>query len=210
MLNRRTLVKAIYLTTQAKDYMKKNNRKTSTSKRSQSQRSRRSSEDQGNMETDLHELFLDDLADVYNAENQLVKALPKLARAAQTPELKEAFELHFRETQQQAKRIEQVARLLGESLKRKKCKGMEGLIEEGKEMMEEMEDSSALDAALIGAAQKVEHYEIATYGTLCTWAELMGHDQALQLLKRNLSEEEATDEKLSQIAESVANVKAQR
>jgi len=116
--------------------------------------------------------------------------------------------MHVEETRGQIARIEQVARVLGESLKRKKCKGMEGLIEEGQEMMEEKEDSSALDAALIAAAQKVEHYEIATYGTLCTWAELMGHREALKLLKQTLSEEEATDQKLTEIAESVANVKA--
>jgi ferritin-like metal-binding protein YciE len=183
-------------------------RKSSTGNRkAASNRQQKQSSMEGN---ELHELFLDDLADIYNAENQLVKALPKMAKAAQSEELREAFETHLEETRGQIARIENVVRVLGESLKRKKCKGMEGLLEEGKEMMEEKADSPALDAALIAAAQKVEHYEIATYGTLCTWAELMGHREALNLLKQNLSEEEATDEKLTEIAESVANIQADR
>jgi ferritin-like metal-binding protein YciE len=156
----------------------------------------------------LHELFLDELADIYNAEKQLTKALPKMAKAAQSQELKEAFETHLEETENQISRLEQATKALGETLKRKKCKGMEGLLEEGKEMMEEKDDSSALDAALIASAQKVEHYEIASYGTLCNWAEMMGHREALELLKQNLAEEKATDEKLTEIAESTANQQA--
>ena len=201
--------------------MARNNRKSSSGNRSSNRNSRppqrrqqmqgrRQQPDQSMEENPLHELFLDDLADVYNAENQLVKALPKFAKAAQSEELREAFETHLEETRGQIARLEEVVRILGESMKRKKCKGMEGLIEEGKEMMEEKEDSPALDAALIAAAQKVEHYEIATYGTLCTWAEIMGHREALQLLRENHGEEEATDQKLTEIAESVANIRAER
>jgi ferritin-like metal-binding protein YciE len=158
---------------------------------------------------DLHELFLEELADIYNAEKQLTKALPKMAKACNADELRKAFETHLEETEEQMTRLEEVANGLEEKLKNKRCKGMEGLLEEGEEMMEEMEDSSALDAALIAAAQKVEHYEIASYGTLCAWAERMGHSSALRLLKQTLEEEEATDEKLTEIAESLANVEAQ-
>jgi ferritin-like metal-binding protein YciE len=158
---------------------------------------------------ELHELFLDELADIYNAEKQLTKALPRMAKAAQTPELRQAFETHLRETENQIKRLEQAAEALDESLKRKKCMAMEGLLAEGKEILEEQKGSSALDAGLIAAAQKVEHYEIATYGTLCRWAELMGHTEALNLLKQNLAEEKSTDEKLTQVAERTANVQAQ-
>lgn len=185
--------------------MKKSNKSKSMPRRQSKQRE--SNEGSNN---ELHELFLEDLADVHNAEKQLLKALPKMARAAQSPELREAFEMHLTETENQISRIEEAVESLGESLKRKKCKGMEGLIEEGEEMMEEKADSPAIDAALIAAAQKVEHYEIATYGTLCTWAELMGHEEALQLLKENLAEEEAADKKLTGIAESAANQMAQQ
>jgi len=160
-------------------------------------------------QNDLHELFLDELADIHNAEKQLTKALPRMAKAAQTPQLRQAFETHLRETENQIKRVEQAAEALDESLKRKKCKAMEGLLEEAKEILEEQKGTSALDAGLIAAAQKVEHYEIATYGTLCRWAEMMGHTEALNLLKQNLAEEKATDEKLSQVAEQTANVQAQ-
>jgi ferritin-like metal-binding protein YciE len=159
--------------------------------------------------TELHQLFLDELADIYNAEQQLVKALPKMAEAADSDELREAFESHLQETKNQISRIEQAVESLGESLPRKKCKGMEGLLEEAREIMEEKEDSAALDAALIAEAQKAEHYEIAVYGTLCTWAELMGHDEALQLLKESLNEEEMADKKLTDIAETVANLEAE-
>ena len=160
-------------------------------------------------QNDLHELFLDELADVHNAERQLTKALPKMAKAAQTPELRQAFETHLRETENHINRLDRAVQALDESLKRKKCKAMEGLIEEAKEILEEQKGTSALDAGLIAAAQKVEHYEIATYGTLCRWAEMMGHTEALNLLKQNLAEEKATDDKLSRIAEQTANVQAQ-
>src|SRR5205085_8024375 len=122
-----------------------------------------------------------------------IKALPKLAKAACSQELQEAFRTHLEETEQHATRLEEVFKTLGETMERKKCKAMEGLIEEGEEVLEEFEDSEALDAALISAAQKVEHYEIATYGTLCTWAELMQHEEALSLLQENLNEEKQAD-----------------
>ena len=132
-----------------------------------------------------------------------------MAKAAQSPELREAFESHLKETEEQAQRIEQAMESLGKSLQRKKCKAMTGLLAEGKEMMDEYEDDPALDAVLIAAAQKVEHYEIASYGTLCEWAEQMGHNEALDLFKQNLEEEKAADEKLTTIAESAANLQAE-
>ncbi len=161
------------------------------------------------MNSALHELFLDELADVYNAEQQIAKALPKMAKAAKSPELREAFNTHLEETEEQISRLEEVAESLGEKLKGKKCKAMEGLLAEGKEIMEEQKDSAALDAGLILAAQKVEHYEIASYGALCAWAQSMGHDDAFDLLKQTLDEEKTTDEKLNQLAESL-NAEAQQ
>jgi len=161
------------------------------------------------MDNDLHELFLDELADVYNAEQQLTKALPKMAKAAESDELREAFESHLEETQTHVTRLEEAVEKLGESLKRKTCAAMKGLVEEAQELMKEQKDSSALDAALIAAAQKVEHYEIASYGTLCAWAKQMGHDDALELLNETLEEEKAADEKLTSIAESIANTRAE-
>jgi ferritin-like metal-binding protein YciE len=163
----------------------------------------------GGMDNELHELFLDELADVYSAEQQLTKALPKMAKAAESEELRQAFEMHLEETQHQIERIQEVAEVLGESLKRKTCKGMQGLNEEAQEKIKEKKGSSAIDASLIASAQKAEHYEIATYGTLCAWAEQMGHDEALDLLKETLDEEETADEKLTAIAESIANQRAQ-
>ncbi len=172
--------------------------------------SRRGNESQEEgMDNDLHELFLDELADVYNAEQQLIKALPKMAKAAESDELREAFESHLEETEGHARRLEEVADGLGESLKKKTCPAMKGLIEEAQELMKEQKDSSALDAALIAAAQKVEHYEIASYGTLCAWAKQMGHENALELLKETIEEEKAADGKLTEIAESAANSRAE-
>ena len=162
------------------------------------------------MNTELHQLFLEELADIYNAEQQLIKALPKLAKAAENPELREAFETHLEETQNHITRLDQVAKSLGESIKRKKCAAMEGLTEEGEEIMDELEDSAALDAGIILAAQKVEHYEIASYGGLRAWAELMGHDEAADLLQETLDEEKAADEKLNQIALNTANQEARQ
>jgi ferritin-like metal-binding protein YciE len=173
-------------------------------------RNREEGGEQNEMNTELHELFLEELADIYNAEQQLTKALPKMAKAAQNPELREAFETHLEETQNHITRLDQVAKSLGESIKRKKCAAMEGLIEEGEEIIDELEDSAALNAGLVLAAQKVEHYEIASYGGLRAWAQLMGHDEAVDLLQETLDEEKTTDEKLNQIAENAANQEARQ
>ena len=155
----------------------------------------------------LHDLFEDQIKDLYSAENQILKALPKMAKNATNPQLRTAFERHLEETRGHVTRLEQIAAELNFTPKGKKCKGAEGLIEEGKEVMEEFEDET-LDAGLIGAAQRVEHYEIAGYGTARTHAELLGYKKAARLLQQTLDEEERTDKKLTQIAESVVNVEA--
>jgi ferritin-like metal-binding protein YciE len=157
----------------------------------------------------LHELFVDQMKDLYSAENQLVKALPKMAKAASNPDLRAGFEEHLEETKEQAARIERICKELDVSPKGKKCVAMEGLIEEGKELLEEDAEASVLDAGLIAAAQKVEHYEIAAYGTARTWAEQLGLDNAVELLQETLAEEKATDEKLSELATSVVNEEAE-
>ncbi|ARP82852.1 hypothetical protein CAL12_19890 [Bordetella genomosp. 8] len=151
----------------------------------------------------VEDLFLHELSDVYSAEKQLTKALPRLARAATHPDLKAAFETHLQETQGQIERIDQIVESAGLKLKRVKCMAMEGLVEEGKEIIEEVEKGPVLDAALIGAAQKVEHYEIATYGTLAAFAKQLGHQDAMKLLLETLQEEKATDEKLTVLAGKV-------
>jgi ferritin-like metal-binding protein YciE len=156
----------------------------------------------------LEELLVDELKDIYSAENQIVKALPKMARAASSPELKRAFERHLEETRRQVERLDQIGQDLEIKLTGKKCHGMEGLIEEGKELMEEDLDENAIDAGLIGAAQKVEHYEIAAYGTARTHATMLGFTKVARLLQQTLNEEAATDKKLTQLAESVINVEA--
>jgi ferritin-like metal-binding protein YciE len=155
------------------------------------------------MNTALHNLFVDELQDIYDAEQQLVEALPKLAKAAETDELREAFESHLKETEGHVSRLEQVFESLNEKPKRKKCHGIAGIINEGEKALKEQKDSEALDAALIAGAQKAEHYEIATYGTLCNWADLMDHQDAFELLQQNLDEEKEADRLLSEIAESV-------
>lgn len=155
--------------------------------------------------SDLRELFLDELADIMNAEEQLVKALPKMAAVATSQELTAAFESHLAETEYQITRLEQVFASLEEPVQSKECKAMKGLLAEGKDLMEEMADSSALDAALIAAAQKVEHYEIASYGTLCAWAEKLGFSEAAELLDATLDEEKTADDTLTEIAESAVN-----
>jgi ferritin-like metal-binding protein YciE len=157
----------------------------------------------------LHELLIDEIGDIYNAEQQLVKALPKMVKAAQSEELREAFESHLEETQNQVKRLEDAVENLGAKMPRKKCPAMEGLIEEAAEMMQEYKDEPTIDAVLIAAAQKVEHYEIATYGTLAAWSRQMGHDDATDLFEESLEEEKAADEKLTEIAESLANAQAE-
>jgi ferritin-like metal-binding protein YciE len=156
----------------------------------------------------LEELLVDELKDLYNAEKQLVQALPRMAKAVSSPELRRAFERHLEETKRQVQRLEQIGGDLDIRLTGKKCKGMEGLIAEGKEMMEEDLDDNALDAGIIGAAQKVEHYEIAAYGTARTHAEMLGFTKAARLLQQTLDEEGATDKKLTALAESIINVEA--
>ncbi|GJH17573.1 ferritin-like domain-containing protein [Caballeronia novacaledonica] len=152
----------------------------------------------------LQDLFIHSLSDVYSAEKQLTKALPKLARASSHSELKQAFQTHLEETNGQIERIDQVVELCGIKLKRIKCVAMEGLVEEGQEQIEDFEEGPIRDAALIGAAQKVEHYEIATYGTLATVAKQLGYTEAMKLLLETLEEEKSTDEKLTQLAKAQA------
>jgi ferritin-like metal-binding protein YciE len=156
----------------------------------------------------LHDLFMDELKDLYSAENQLLKALPKMAKKASSADVRKGFEKHLKETHQQVERLDQAGRLLEVSLRGKKCAAMEGLIQEGKELMEEKAEPAVMDAALIAAAQKVEHYEIASYGTVCTWAKELGLDRVAQLLGETLAEEKATDEKLTELAEGGINQEA--
>lgn len=156
----------------------------------------------------LHDAFLDELRDTYNAEKQLTKALPKMAKAATNPKLRRAFEDHLEETKGQVARLEQVFETLGEKARGKHCDGMAGIIEEGKSMMEEDFDAQAMDAVLIAAGQRAEHYEIAAYGTLVAWARVMGHTDAAKLLQQNLDEEGAADKKLSSLAEGGINQSA--
>lgn len=157
----------------------------------------------------LDALYTDLLKDLYSAEKQIMKALPKMAKAAQSPELQRAFNEHLTQTERQAERIEKIFSDMNGSPRGKKCVGMEGLIEEGNEVMKET-DKEAMDAVLIAAAQKVEHYEIASYGTARSWAERMGHTKAARLLQETLDEESRTNEKLTQIAEKHANLEAQQ
>jgi ferritin-like metal-binding protein YciE len=150
-------------------------------------------------EEGLKELYIDELKDLYSAENQLVKALPKMAKAATSEDLRAGFEEHLEQTKGHVQRLETIFEQLGESPKGKKCKGMEGLIEEGSEAIEE-HDGAVLDAALIGAAQRVEHYEMAGYGTVIAFAEELGESKHVSLLNETLEEEKATDEKLTELA----------
>ena len=159
-----------------------------------------------NLDT-LRDLFVDELKDLYSAEHQLIKALPKMAKATSSPDLKRAFEAHLKETKAQVDRLEQVFAGLDMSPKGKKCKAMEGLVEEGAEWMEEDADADVMDAGLIAAAQRVEHYEIAGYGCVRTYAQLLGETKAASLLQKTLDEEGAADKKLTQIAKKV-NVEA--
>lgn len=157
----------------------------------------------------LDDLLIDQLRDLYNAETQLIKALPKMVKNASAPELKAAFESHLEETRRQVERLVQVFESLETKAKGKTCKAMEGIIEEAKEILEEDVAEDVLDAALISAAQRVEHYEIAGYGTVRSWARQLGHQKAAKLLEQTLHEEEAADRKLTKIAESRANMKAE-
>ena len=157
----------------------------------------------------LDELFHDTLKDIYYAEKKILSALPKMAKAAQNDDLTAAFEKHQAETEEQISRLEQVFELIDQKPQGKKCAAIEGILEEGQEIIKEYKSSPALDAGLVSAAQAVEHYEIARYGTLRTWAEELGLDNAAKLLQETLDEEEATDQALTQIAESVVNQEAQ-
>lgn len=156
----------------------------------------------------LDDLFLHLLSDAYSAEKQMTKPLPRLAKAVENPDLAAAFEAHLEETQGQVERLEQVAQVLGLKLKRIKCEAMEGLVEEAKDIIDSIDAGPVRDAALIGGAQQVEHYEIASYGTLCALARQLGHDEALALLETSLEEEKATDVKLTEMAEGGANQEA--
>ena len=153
----------------------------------------------------LHDAFLDELRDAYDAEKQLTKALPKMVKASTSAALRDAFEAHLEETRQQVERLEQVFETLDEKARGKHCDGMAGIIEEGKAILDEDFDETTTDACLIAAAQRVEHYEMAAYGTLVAWARVMGHTEAADLLQETLDEEKAADEKLSSIAEGGIN-----
>ena len=156
----------------------------------------------------LHEAFVHEIRDIYDGERQITKALPKMIKKTTSDELRTALEEHLEQTQGHLERLEQVFASLDESVRGKHCDGVAGLIEEGKAIMEEDMDDAAMDACLIGAGQRVEHYEMAAYGTLVAWARAMGHEQAAELLQQTLDEEKAADEKLSSIAEGGLNQKA--
>ncbi len=156
----------------------------------------------------LHDAFVDELRDTYDAEKQLTKALAKLAKAASSPELRDAFETHLEETQGQIERLEQVFESLDEKVRGKHCDGIAGIIEEGKSIMQEDFDDTTMDACLIAAGQRAEHYEMAAYGTLIAWGQVMGHAEAVKLLQQNLNEEKAADKKLSSLAEGGINQSA--
>jgi ferritin-like metal-binding protein YciE len=151
--------------------------------------------------SNLRETLVGELKDLYDAEKQIVKALPKMIKAAEHEELKEAFESHLQETQEQISRLEKVFQILGEQSRSKKCKGMEGLLAEGADLIEEKEG----DAALICAAQKVEHYEMAAYGSLVAWASLLDEQEVTELFEETLQEEEQTDQRLTELAETIIN-----
>lgn len=156
----------------------------------------------------LQKLYTDELRDLYNAENQLLKALPKMAKGASSEELKEAIQKHLEQTKGHVQRLEQVFEQLGEKAKGKTCRAMKGLVEEGSEILGEDGDDSVIDAGIIVAAQKVEHYEIASYGSVRTFANLLGHDKAAELLQATLDEESEANEVLNNLAETVVNPEA--
>jgi ferritin-like metal-binding protein YciE len=151
----------------------------------------------------IEKLFVDELKDLYSAETQITKALPKLAKASSSQELKTAFESHLKETEGHVERLEQIFEMLEVSPKGKTCAGMKGLLEEGKEMLEETETGAIRDVAMISAAQRVEHYEMAGYGSVRTYAELLGKNEIATLLEKTLEEEKSADSKLTKIAKSV-------
>jgi ferritin-like metal-binding protein YciE len=155
------------------------------------------------MSEGLKDLYIDELRDLYNAENQLIKALPKMAKAASSDALRQGFEKHLEQTKGHAQRLEKVFEALGEDPKGKTCKAMQGLVEEGAETMQEDFEGSLMDAALIGAAQRVEHYEIAAYGTVCAFAKELGQTEQASLLTKTLEEEKETNEKLTELAQEI-------
>lgn len=157
----------------------------------------------------LSDLFHETLKDIYFAENKIIKTLPKMAKAAQSKELAAAFNRHLKETQGQVKRLDQVFRIIGKPARGKTCDAINGITDEGAEIMKDFRGMPALDAGLVAAAQAVEHYEISRYGTLRTWAEQMGMSDAANLLQQTLDEEEATDHALTELATSVANLEAE-
>jgi len=156
----------------------------------------------------LKTLYIDELRDLYNAENQLVKALPKMAKAASSEELQDAFEKHLEQTKSHVDRLEEVFEEIGEKPKGKTCKAMKGLIDEGSEILKEDGEESVIDAGIIVAAQKVEHYEIASYGSVRTFAQLLGKDRSADLLQRTLDEESEANEVLNKLAEDIVNAEA--
>ncbi len=156
----------------------------------------------------LHDLYIAELRDLFDAENRIIKALPKMAKAAGSPELRSAFEEHLQQTQMQADRLSRIFERIGDSPKGGKCKGIEGIIDEGEDLMDEDAPAAVGDAALIAAAQRVEHYEIAAYGTVRTFAQRLGAEQDAQLLEETLREEKAADKKLTTLAESYINEEA--
>jgi ferritin-like metal-binding protein YciE len=159
-------------------------------------------------EKTLNDLFYDGLKDIYYAERQILKALPKMARGAQAEEVKAAFQKHKDETQGQIERLQQVFEMLGKRAQGKTCPAIDGIIEEGEEMLDEFKGKAPIDAALVAAAQAVEHYEIARYGTLRAWAQTLGMNDAVKLLDETLKEESKTDEALTELAQSGANERA--
>ena len=159
-------------------------------------------------EKDLNDLFLDTLKDIYYAEKQIYKSLPKMAKAAHSDQLRQAFEKHHQETEGQIERLEQIFELIDKPARGKKCDAIEGILDEGKEIMDEYKSTPALDAGLLAAAQAVEHYEISRYGTLKAWATKLGNKEAVKLLDETLAEEKKTDDTLSKIAVSAINAEA--
>lgn len=156
----------------------------------------------------LHDLYVEKLKDLYSAENQIIRALPRMIKNAETPELQQALQEHLKVTEGHARRLEQITKAMGTSPRGKKCAGMEGLLEEGKELLQEKADSDVLDAGIIAAAQGVEHYEMAGYGTARTWAQMLGDSKAAGLLQQTLDEERQADKTLTRLAERYINAKA--
>ncbi len=158
----------------------------------------------------LRELFISELQDTYDAENQIIKAMPKIIEHASHSELQDALRMHEQQTREQVRRVEQCFQILNMKAKSEHCDGMEGILDEGNKLMKQSGDPSAIDAGIIASAQKVEHYEVASYGTLCSYAELLGLNDCVTLLRQTLNEEKETDKKLTALAERVVNVDAVR